>query len=609
MAFNVSNDYKRIIYSQDDDNDIKIWFNNVELANAGYLTEKLEGTFRVLANDGKKRFSLDNFVAKELTLTIHDVNLNAIQDQVKISIGTLVNNQYEYVPIGVFNIQDIPTTNNGTTTIKLRDNRVKFEFNYDAFPLINNQYRLTTDTNYLQGKSYYTYNSQDEIYELLVDGVDYEIGDAISGNVYEEKGTVTYKQILDDICQKAGVVNKVTTFDGDAIETSFFDNSIKGNIYVTFIAEQGGYVPIIDREGALDFVDLNNAYVWRIPLSIMSDNYQIGTSYSVQRVVYESGIIKYETSSDETLNTLYLDASNPFIISQAQINNILTKFANFEIDSVSFTNAILGNPAIDPYDIIEVYDDEDVNEAVIFRTLANHTYTFNGKHRQLFDTQIDKEARKENVTKNSDIAFKRWAKTTIDGVEAQVQITAQEITNVSSNIATLNVATESISSEVASQTTAINEMGQTISQINSVIQEQTSDAITTWFNQSGIQGTLDDLQEALGSDVDGEESGILGDLKTVKSYYKVALDTDQSSSHYGQTYVELGADTNQTKIRIYPDIIQFLTNGVETAYISNNSLYINESTILTRQEIGKEGIGRWVTEIDNSGNLNTFWND
>ena len=64
MAFNVSNNYKRIIYSQDDDNDIKIWFNNVELANAGYLTEKLEGTFRVLANDGKKRFSLDNFVAK-----------------------------------------------------------------------------------------------------------------------------------------------------------------------------------------------------------------------------------------------------------------------------------------------------------------------------------------------------------------------------------------------------------------------------------------------------------------------------------------------------------------------------------------------------------------
>lgn len=542
MAFNVSNDYKRIIYSQDDDNDIKIWFNNVELANAGYLTEKLEGTFRVLANDGKKRFSLDNFVAKELTLTIHNVNLNAIQDQVKISIGTLVNNQYEYVPIGIFNIQDIPTTNNGTTTIKLRDNRVKFEFEYNAKPLMD-----------------------------------------------DNEGKATYKQILDDICQKAGVVNKVTTFDGDDIETSFVDSTIKGNIYVTFIAEQGGYVPITDREGALDFVDLNNAYVWRIPLSIVSDNYQIGTSYNVQRVVYESGIIKYETSNDETLNTLYLDASNPFIISQTQVNNILTKFANFEIDSVSFLNAILGNPAIDPYDIIEVYDDEDINETVIFRTLANHIYTFNGKHRQLFDTQIDKEARKENVTKNSDTTFKRWATTSINSLDAQVQITAGEISNISSNVSTIQVNTDSISQEVASQTTAINEMGQTISQINSVIQEQTSDAITTWFNQSGIQGTLDDLQQA----IDNNDA----DLDTIKAYIREGvLD--------GNPYIELGKSDNQTTIRILPERIQFLTNGEETAYISNNSLYINESTILTRQQIG-----HWVTVEDDNNNLNTYWVD
>ena len=243
-----------------------------------------------------------------------------------------------------------------------------------------------------------------------------------------------------------------------------------------------------------------------------------------------------------------------------------------------------------------MYDDEDANETVIFRTLANQTYTFNGKHRQLFDTQIDKEARKENVTKSKEATFKRWAKTTIDEIDAKIEITAGEISNISSNIATLNVATDSISSEVASQTTTINELGQTISQINSVIQEQTDNAITTWFNQSGIQGTLDQLQQAIDSNDE--------DIETIKSYYKVALDDDQSSSHYGETYVELGADNNQTKIRIYPDIIEFLTNGEETAYISNNSLYISEGTILTRQKIG-----HWVTVEDNSGNLNTSWED
>lgn len=169
-----------------------------------------------------------------------------------------------------------------------------------------------------------------------------------------------------------------------------------------------------------------------------------------------------------------------------------------------------------------------------------------------------------------------------------------EVQENSSNIASLTITSDSISQEVASQTTSINKLGQTISQINSVIQEQTDNAITTWFNQSGIQGTLDQLQQAIDSNDE--------DIETIKSYYKVALDDDQSSSHYGETYVELGAENNQTKIRIYPNVIQFLTNGEQTAYISNNSLYISESTILTKQQIG-----HWVTTEDEVGNLNTYW--
>lgn len=178
--------------------------------------------------------------------------------------------------------------------------------------------------------------------------------------------------------------------------------------------------------------------------------------------------------------------------------------------------------------------------------------------------------------------------------EKRIDELVSEVQENSSNIASLTITSDSISQEVASQTTSINELGQTISQINSVIQEQTDNAITTWFNQSGIQGTLDQLQQAIDSNDE--------DIETIKSYYKVALDDDQSSSHYGETYVELGAENNQTKIRIYPNVIQFLTNGEQTAYISNNSLYISESTILTKQQIG-----HWVTTEDEVGNLNTYW--
>ena len=352
-------EYLEVIYSQDDKNRIKIWFNNVELEDAGEYCESLNGTNRILPNDGSKRFSLDNFVSKEYTLVLRDLpEETIIADQIQISIGTVVdieyvvtsdetyligknyysysNNNYtllvagidyqidsaitgtvyetsdiyEDVPIGIFNLQDIPTTDKNKTTLKLRDNRVKFDFDYNALPLI----------------------------ETL-------------------GGTATLGDILDDICNIAGVTNNVGSFDGDDIEIAIYDNSIKATTYVSYILEQGGYIPTIDRDGSLIKIDLSDLATYRIPLSIV-EKYEIGTPYTIQRVVYESGIIKYESSSDETLDTLYLNSANPYIQEQEQIDNIYTKLNGFSIDSAT-TGKLLGNPAIDSYDLIEVYDDDE----------------------------------------------------------------------------------------------------------------------------------------------------------------------------------------------------------------------------------------------------------
>ena len=206
-------EYLDIIYSQDDKNRIRIWFNNVELEDAGEYCEKLSGTNRIIPNDGKKIFSLGNFISKEYDLVLRDLPQNTvIQDQVKISIGTLVdesNNTYEDVPLGVFNIQDTPTTDKNKTTIKLRDNRVKFDFPYNAKPLID-----------------------------------------------AHGGSATYLQILDDICTQAGVTNNVGHFSGEELKIGVYDNTIKATNYVAYIAEQCGMIPQIDRNGALIFVDL-----------------------------------------------------------------------------------------------------------------------------------------------------------------------------------------------------------------------------------------------------------------------------------------------------------------------------------------------------------------
>ena len=194
--------YEQVIYGQNDKNKCKLYFNNVELPNADNYLEKITIIDRVLPENGQKIFSLDNFISKEVEIIIHNIDPSIIQDKVKIELGTKVGSNslgdiWEYVPMGVFNIQDTPTRNDDRITIKLRDNAVLFDFNYNAKPLIDSSRVQTPDTTYLDEKYYYVYNESTSEYVLLVAGTDYQVGDTITGTIFEEKtdGQATLLQI------------------------------------------------------------------------------------------------------------------------------------------------------------------------------------------------------------------------------------------------------------------------------------------------------------------------------------------------------------------------------------------------------------------------------
>ncbi len=272
-------EYLDIIYSQDDKNRIRIWFNNVELEDAGEYCESLSGTNRILPDDGKKAFSLGNFISKEYDLILRDLPQNTvIQDQVKISIGTLVdenNNTYEDVPLGVFNIQDTPTTDKNKITIKLRDNRVKFDFPYNAKPLMD-----------------------------------------------AHGGSATYFQILEDICTQAGVTNNVGHFSGEELKIGVYDNTIKATNYVAYIAEQCGMIPQIDRNGALIFVDL-------LSEEQTLTNIKSATLTNVSRTSVDNLILTGETTQETTTGKNLLGLTNvssttTYGITYSVNNNVIT---------------------------------------------------------------------------------------------------------------------------------------------------------------------------------------------------------------------------------------------------------------------------------------------
>lgn len=417
-------EYKQIIYSGEAKNKLRITFDGVDLEDADYYCEKITRISRIIPDDGQKRLSLDNFVSQEIEVVLHNVDESIIKDQVVISIGTLVGYNsleeiYEYIPLGVFNIQDTPITDKNKITFKLRDNRVKFDFNYDAKPLI--------------------------------DG---------SG------GSVTKKQILFDICSKAGVnqlvsIPSVSSFLGEDDVIGVYDSTITATQYISYLAEQAGAIATINRYGELMFVYLNDLITYRIPLSIV-EKYELGTPFKIQRIVYEDAIRKYEKHSDNLSltgeefdsSTLYLNAENPYISSQSQIDDIFDLLENFELDSVK-TGKIIGNPVIDPYDMIEIYDDEDFYEPVIFRTLANQTFIYNGVNMSEFNTQIGLESRTENVSNIGEASFRNWARTQIDNVNGEIILQAGRIDETNNNLQNNYYTTGQVDTLVLNSATGI----------------------------------------------------------------------------------------------------------------------------------------------------------
>lgn len=201
--------YTEVIYSGGAKHRPIIKFNGVALEDPLRVVEYIKVTRKILAN-GDNRFSLDNFMSTSVELVLHNTDISKIQNPVELTIGTLVGENYVDVPIGIFEIQDSPTTDKNKITIKLNDYATKFDIPYNAQPLLE-----------------------------------------------ENDGKATLRQILDDICIKCGVENKITHFDNEDIVIGLYDNTINARQYISYIAEQAGNIAIIDRDGKLIFVDLN----------------------------------------------------------------------------------------------------------------------------------------------------------------------------------------------------------------------------------------------------------------------------------------------------------------------------------------------------------------
>ena len=150
------------------------------------------------------------------------------------------------------------------------------------------------------------------------------------------------------------------------------------------------------------------------------------------------------------------------------------------------------------------------------------------------------------------------------------------------NDAQIEIVSDEIKSSVTEIESAMGTIEGALETLKSTYLSQTADQFEMLFKETGIKEIVDSVD------------------KLTKSNNATLVEQEQWIRFKGGN-IELGRSDSQVKLLLSNDKILFMTGGNESAYISNNQLYITDSTILNKLQVG-----HWETKEEN-GNLNTRW--
>lgn len=125
--YQTSDNYKLKIYNTP--HTLKVFINDTEI-NSKYILD-CKPSQQLFTND---EFTLGSVTAQAIDLKVYKTAVPDTINKVEIKSGITD----EIIPIGIFNVDDISKDDDYTITLKLIDNMIKFEFNYNGKTLIDN---------------------------------------------------------------------------------------------------------------------------------------------------------------------------------------------------------------------------------------------------------------------------------------------------------------------------------------------------------------------------------------------------------------------------------------------------------------------------------------
>lgn len=357
----VSSGYDNEIYKPDAQHNLRIKIDNV-IINNDYVFN-LNYSHDVFSSSV---FELGSTNARKLNLKLYNNGtIDKDIDKVVIDYGLLVEDDYEWVPLGQYRVESIDDTVSGVLTLVLTDYMTIFDVPYDPSSIV----------------------------------------------------PCTRLELLQDICSKFGVSLGNTSFLNSDKQVNTYDSTLNANFYIRCIAERAGGFAQFGRDGKLYIKNFDEVNRVTIPYEYLN-NPTIGETLKITRVIYEDGLNHFEFGDDSGV-TVYLAQDNIFNPDEEEIKSIYNKIKNITFTSVK--TKILGDPKIDAGDFVCFQDD---NNTLV--TIAQPKFTFNGRFMLEQNLDIKKSNQESHILRDNTGAKIRKIQSHINDIDLEIDTIIQE---------------------------------------------------------------------------------------------------------------------------------------------------------------------------------------
>lgn len=499
MAQIVSENFREILYSGEADHTVSLTIGNTPIDIENIKSIKISDP---IIDKTSETFYIGTFVGKQVEIEFYKPEEIDLTGKVHLEIGTMVNEEYEMLPIGNFNI-DTPTEDYySNCKIVALDDSSLFKPNIDIsqfFVKLNIRYNNIKNNSIPVLQENITENAEiinDDIYEerlrlvrnefarinhyteiyfkindnkiYLNSSFDEETGettydyittlktitDIITTEIdkkiseYDEEtdvGDITAEELLHELCKIFLGENRLGTYPStnNNVITSYYDNSLSGKQYMSYIAEIMGGNAKIDRYDKLCIFPIKQESTTEIDATA-SKSWSLGEKFEIQKVEYNNALRDISTIGDKTANTLNIRQENIFVAysdeeSEWIIENIYNAVVGTIIYNLKCEN--YGDYSLDSWDLITYNLD-----GTLYPTLHNAELKYEMNISSTVEVNIPSKQVESttNVVGDSEANKYNILKTMIDQTNAQMKLIASQVEDNKGNYEELQVGIDGV---------------------------------------------------------------------------------------------------------------------------------------------------------------------